>query len=88
MGRNFCHLSLGKVFVAASKPFSVCGWKRRSLSSLSSLFGLQAFEIKQTGEVGLAEIILPVFGLMVPILPNAFVINQHMAVTAAKTTTY
>lgn len=58
----FCHLSLGKVFGALLKTVSVCGRKLSSLSSPSSLNGLQAFEIKRYVVRAMRKFILPVFG--------------------------
>lgn len=88
MGRIKRAISLGKVFGDGLKPFSVCGRKSSSLSSPSSLNGLQAFEIKQSAAKALAEIILPTFGVILPILPFCQTAIQPMAAVAAKTTRY
>lgn len=88
MGRMKRLLSLGKVFGAVLKPFSVCGRKSSSLSSPSSLNGLQAFEIKRCAAKALAEIILPTFGVILPILPFCRMAIQPMAAVAVKTTRY
>jgi hypothetical protein len=68
----FCHLSLGKVFSAVSKTFSVYGWELSSPCSPSSLFDLQPIENKQSASGREVKIILPFFWGYPPHPPYLF----------------
>lgn len=71
MGRMFVDLCLGKGFSAVLKTFPVYGRENSSLSSPSSLNGLQAFDLKHNGDQAGAEIILPEIWAMLPMLPTS-----------------
>lgn len=88
IGRRNVDLGLGKDFGRGLKTFPVCGRKSSSLSSPSSLFGLQVIVIKRNLKSAMPEIILPEFRAILPILPEIQASNQQIAAIGKTATRY